>query len=84
MKKPDTNKVLGVSLGMMAVCCGGHLLLLLGLPLLAALTGQIVLLALATAVLLVGGGILLWRQRHGRCTQTRSPEAIAPADQGLR
>ena len=70
----------GISGGLaalVAVCCSGHLLLLLGLPLLATLTGKAWLIALTAAVALVAIGTFLWRRR-GRCGD-RSCAAQPPA-----
>src|SRR3989442_8445078 len=65
MNKADAGIGLGLA-GLMALCCGGPLLLVLAVPLLALLTGQLVVIAAAVLVLLVVG-IVAWRRRVHSC-----------------
>jgi membrane protein implicated in regulation of membrane protease activity len=65
MKKTDTGIGIGL-VALMAVCCGGHLLLLLGLPILAALTGQVVLIAAALVIAVAAIAVVIGRRRVGR------------------
>jgi len=80
MSKSD----LGVGLGMataIAICCGAHLLVLaVAAWSVALLTGQIVVMAAAAALLLGIIGGYVWRRHSGRCP-TRT---CSPADQEVR
>lgn len=85
MSKTDVGAGLGVA-ALIAICCAGPVLLLLGLPLLAALADQATLIAGAAALALAVVGVVVWRRR-GReytlhfCTPSvgsrASPEAPA-------
>ena len=65
---------------MMAVCCGGKLLLLsLGLPALTVATGEMVLIAAAAVVAIAAVGLFLWRRRSASCADTTcAPGAAKP------
>ncbi len=68
--KSDSGMGMGPGMvAMMAICCGGKLLLLLGLglPALALSTGQTVLIALASVVAIAAVGLFLWRRRSSGC-----------------
>ena len=71
MKRGDLGMAVGVA-AVLAVCCGGKLLLLaiLATPALALLTGQALVVAGATIAALLALGVFL-RRRQGR------PEAAA-------
>ncbi len=70
---------------LMALCCGGHLLLLLGLPIVAALTGQILVIPLAALVALAGAGVLTWRRRRAGCGRLSPAHCSGvPADHPTR
>jgi hypothetical protein len=60
---------------LLAVVCCGWPLLLLALPALAAVTGQVVLISAALIVAAVGIGVLARRRRSGNCTL---PSEIPP------
>lgn len=75
MKKSDVGVGLGMA-AIMAVCCGGHLLLLaVAAPALAFLTGQTVLIAASIVLAISAVAAFVWRQRSARC----APGTCAPS-----
>ncbi len=77
---------IGIGTGLVAavaICCGAKLLLVLGvgLPVLALVSGQTVLMAAATVAAIALVGIVLWRRRPAGCAErTCSPPATRPIE----
>ena len=68
MKIDSTDAGIGLGLASaVAICCGAKLLLV-GLPALALLSGETLLVGAASAVALVGAGVHVWRRRLAACT----------------
>jgi hypothetical protein len=79
MKSDSTDAGIGLGLASaVAICCGAKLLLV-GLPALALLSSETLLVGAASAVALVGAGVLVWRRRLAGCTTACAPEPAAPA-----
>ncbi len=77
MKQRDVGMGAGLA-ALMAVCCGGKLLLLgFGLPALALTSGQIVLIAAALVIAVTLVGLFLWRRRSSSAG-TCAPRVEAP------
>lgn len=80
MSKSEVGAGLGVA-ALLAVCCGGHLLLLalVGSGL-AILTGETVLIAAGVLVALAAVGAYAWRRRASQCaTSTCTPDQTQSA-----
>ena len=65
MNKTDAASGVGMA-AVMAICCAGPLLVL-ALPALALVTGQVVLIAAAAAVAVIVIGVFAWRRRSAGC-----------------
>ena len=79
MKSDSTDAGIGLGLASaVAICCGAKLLLV-GLPALALLGSETLLVGAASAVALVGAGVLVWRRRLVGCTTACAPEPAAAA-----
>ena len=81
MNRTDAGMGAGVVL-LLAVCCGGKLLLLaLATSGVAILTGQTLAIAAVVVLLLVAIGLFVWRRRASACAVGAGPSAVAaPAD----
>ena len=77
MNKNDVGMVL-----LMAVCCGGKLLLVALLASGAAVfTGQTLAIAAAAVLTLVAIGLIVWRRQASGCAERSCPPPVArPAD----
>ncbi|HYU19674.1 MAG TPA: hypothetical protein VEQ11_13375 [Chloroflexota bacterium] len=65
MNKTDAAAGFGMA-AIMAICCAGPLLVL-ALPALALVTGQVVLIAAAAAVAVIVIAVFTWRRRSSGC-----------------
>jgi hypothetical protein len=81
MSKSDLGAGLGAAL-LVAVCCGGKLLLMaLVASGAAVLTGQAVLIMAAAVLALVAIGVVIWRLQASECAVGNClPPASQPAD----
>lgn len=79
MNKNDAGMGLGMA-AIMAVCCGGHVLVLaLAASGVALATGQTMLIVGSIALTVVALGVLAWRRRPGRCqTGACPPPEVTP------
>lgn len=81
MNRTDVGMGAGMAL-LLAVCCGGKLLLLaLATSGVAILTGQTLAIAAAAVLLLVATGLVVWRRRANACAVGSCPPPVSqPAD----